>query len=128
MSIKMRVAVLFVVSYFSGSKMGGSDNDIIFVSALGKIQARRNNFELSLCTGSNLPPALIGIGGTIYQKLLGTNAHCPHMFCRAFNPMGITKVCWVTIEIQIRDSALWQVFNSHALVKVRSDLLSYLMY
>ena len=45
MSIKMRVAVLFVVSYFSGSKMGGSDNDIIFVSALGKIQARRNNFE-----------------------------------------------------------------------------------
>ena len=25
--------------------MGGSDNDIIFVSALGKIQARRNNFE-----------------------------------------------------------------------------------
>ena len=37
MSIKMRVAVLFVVSYFSGSKMGGSDNDIIFVSALGKI-------------------------------------------------------------------------------------------
>ena len=33
MSIKMRVAVLFVVSYFSGSKMGGSDNDIIFVSA-----------------------------------------------------------------------------------------------
>ena len=45
MSIKMRVAVLFVVSYFSGSKMGGSDNDIIFVSALGKIQARRNSFE-----------------------------------------------------------------------------------
>ena len=42
----MRVAVLFVVSYFSGSKMGGSDNDIIFVSALGKIQARRNNFEV----------------------------------------------------------------------------------
>ena len=45
MSIKMRVAVLFVVSYFSGSKMGGSDNDIIFVSALGKIQARRKCFQ-----------------------------------------------------------------------------------
>ena len=46
MSIKMRVAVLFVVSYFSGSKMGGSDNDIIFVSALGKIQARRKSFQV----------------------------------------------------------------------------------
>ena len=45
MSIKMRVAVLFVVSYFSGSKMGGSDNDIIFVSALGKIQVRRKSFQ-----------------------------------------------------------------------------------
>ena len=45
MSIKMRVAVLFVVSYFSGSKMGGSDNDIIFVSALGKIQVRRKCFQ-----------------------------------------------------------------------------------
>ena len=45
MSIKMRVAVLFVVSYFSGSKMGGSDNDIIFVSALGKIQVRRKRFQ-----------------------------------------------------------------------------------
>ena len=46
MSIKMRVAVLFVVSYFSGSKMGGSDNDIIFVSALGKIQARRKSYQV----------------------------------------------------------------------------------
>ena len=53
MSIKMRVAVLFVVSYFSGSKMGGSDNDIIFVSALGKIQVRRKSFQFGWELGLN---------------------------------------------------------------------------
>lgn len=53
MSIKMRVAVLFVVSYFSGSKMGGSDNDIIFVSALGKIQVRRKSFQFGWDLGLN---------------------------------------------------------------------------